>query len=250
MINDVVLPANPDPVGRSTKTTRGARVYGDVLEVLRQRIRRGEWLPNQRLPSIPQLAKELGVGSGSVREALRSLQSLGLVKIEHGSGVYVTGSPARTELADQFQKMDTGLILALAETRCILEPELAAFAAERGTDEELAQIEHLAEEMDDEARRGQDFILPDVEFHRSIAQAAHNPVLFRMMESVNDVFLESRKLTSLEAGMTARAVRYHLLIAEALRLRDAPQARLLMLAHMNDTLTAVLMLEASAPASD
>jgi GntR family transcriptional regulator, transcriptional repressor for pyruvate dehydrogenase complex len=250
MINDVVLPVNPDPVGRSTKTTRGARVYGDVLEVLRQRIRQGEWLPNQRLPSIPQLAKELGVGSGSVREALRSLQSVGLVKIEHGSGVYVTGTPARTELADQFQKMDTGLILALAETRCILEPELAAFAAERGSAEELAAIEKLAEQMAEDARQGQDFVKPDVEFHRCIALAAHNPVLYRMMEGVNDVFLESRKLTAREAGMTARAVRYHLLIAEALRLRDASQARRLMLAHMNDSLTAVLMVEANPSVTD
>jgi DNA-binding FadR family transcriptional regulator len=240
MTKDVVLPADNESLERPVKGSRGNRVYGGVLEQLQHRIREGEWLPNQRLPSIPQLAKELGVGAGSVREALRSLQSIGLVKIEHGSGVYVTGTGIRTVLADHFEKVDTGLILALAETRCILEPELAAFAAERGSDEELAQIESLAAEMEEDARQGLDFVMPDVEFHRSIAQAAHNPMLFRMMESVNDVFLQSRKLTSLESGMTARAARYHRLIAEALRLRDSSQARLLMLAHMNDALTAVL----------
>ncbi|MFN8478303.1 MAG: hypothetical protein U0074_10860, partial [Kouleothrix sp.] len=57
-------------------------------------------------------------------------------------------------------------------------------------------------------------------------------------------FLESRQLTSLEPGMTARAVRYHLLIAEALCDRNAAQARLLMLAHMNDTLSSLLAVEA------
>lgn len=250
MTKDLVLPVDEMPANRPAKIQKGTRVYKDVLEELQQRIRQGEWLPNQRLPSIAQLAKELGVGAGSVREALRSLQSIGLVKIEHGSGVYVTGTGIRTVTADHFDKVDTGLILALAETRCILEPELAAFAAERGTDEELTHIEVLAQEMDEDAKLGLDFVMPDVEFHRAIAQAAHNPMLFRMMESVNDVFLESRKLTALENGMTARAVRYHLMIAEALRMRDAAQARLLMLAHMNDTLAAVLAADANVIVAD
>lgn len=221
-------------------------VFRIVFEEIKQRIRRGEWLPGARLPSIAQLAKDLEVSTGSVREALRSLQSIGLVKIEHGRGVFVTGSSISTELAGHFQNVSTGLMVALAETRRILEPELAALTAERGTDDELEQILQLAKRMDEEAQQGQDFVEPDVQFHRCIAQAARNPILYRMMESVNDLFLESRKITSVEPGMTARAVRYHLLIADALRDRNAPQARLLMLAHMNDTLNGVLAAEARA----
>ena len=66
------------------------------------------------------------------------------------------------------------------------------------------------------------------------------------MESLNDLFLVSRKVTSSEPDMTARAVRYHLLIAEALRDRNAAQARLLMLAHMNDALSGVLLADAKS----
>ena len=222
------------------------RVFQAVSDELKQRIRRGEWLPGERLPSIMQLAQDREVSTGSVREALRSLQSIGLVKIEHGRGVFVTGSRSPNELVDHFQHVSIGLIVALAETRRILEPELAALASERATDAELAEIERLAKEMEQEAHQGLDFVEPDVQFHRRIAQAAHNPVLYQMMESVNDLFLESRKVTSMEPGMTARAVRYHLLIAEALRDRNAPQARLLMLAHMNDSLSSVLAAEARA----
>jgi len=222
----------------------GHPVFQAVSDDLKQRIRRGEWLPGERLPSITQLAKALRVSTGSVREALRSLQSIGLVKIEHGRGVFVTGARPSIDVVSHFQSVSIGLIVALAETRRILEPELAALAAERGADEELAEIEWLAQQMEAEARQGLDFVEPDVQFHRRIAQAAHNPILYRMMESANDLFLESRKLTSLEPGMTARAVRYHLLIAEALRDRNAPQARLLMLAHMNDTLSSLLAAEA------
>lgn len=223
---------------------QGNRVFQAVFEDLRQRIRGGEWLPGERLPSITHLAKELEVSTGSVREALRSLQSMGLVRIEHGRGVFVADVRLSMDLANRFQEVTIGLIIALTEARRILEPELAALAAERGTDGELDALECLARQMEDEASQGLDFVEPDVQFHRRIVQAARNPILYQLMESVHDLFLESRRITSTEAGMTARAVRYHLLIAEAIRDRNAPQARLLMLAHMNDALSGVLAIEA------
>ena len=202
---------------RDAAVAQGNRVFQAVFDDLKQRIRKGEWLPGKRLPSITRLAKDMEVSTGSVREALRSLQSLGLVEIEHGRGVFVADSHRPVDLAHHFQDMTIGLIVALAEARRILEPELAALAAERGTDGELAALECLARQMEAEAEQGLDFVEPDVQFHHRIAQAARNPILYQLMESVNDLFLESRKITSREPGMTARAIRYHLLIAEAIR---------------------------------
>jgi GntR family transcriptional repressor for pyruvate dehydrogenase complex len=225
----------------------GRRVYRQVYADLHQRVRRGDWLPGERLPSINQLARDLDVGTSSVREVLRSLQSIGMVRIEHGRGVFVADVPPAPDLSEHFQDVNVGLIFALAETRRIVEPELAALAAERATDDELAAIEQLAHEMEHHVLEQSDFVDPDVLFHRKIAEAARNPILFRMMESVNDLFLESRKLTSLEPGMTARAVRYHLLIADALRARDIVQTRLLMQAHMNDMVNSVLAVAPAPP---
>jgi GntR family transcriptional regulator, transcriptional repressor for pyruvate dehydrogenase complex len=222
------------------EAARGNRVFQGVFEDLHQRIRSGEWLVGDRLPSITQLAKQLQVSTASVREALRSLQSIGLVKIEHGRGVFVISAHHATELPAQFQDVSTGLIIALAETRRILEPELAAMAAERATWAELDEIKQLAEKMEAQALQDIDYVEPDMLLHRRIAQAARNPILYQMMESVAELLLESRKLTSREPGMTMRAVRYHLLIAEALADRNSAQARLLMLAHMNDALSSVL----------
>src|SRR5262245_144207 len=116
-------------LGRETLAAQGNRVFQAVFAELRQRIRSGEWLPGERLPSITSLAKEMDVSTGSVREALRSLQSMGLVRIEHGRGVFVADSPPSTDLARRFQDVSLGLIVALAEARRILEPELAALAA-------------------------------------------------------------------------------------------------------------------------
>lgn len=221
---------------------RGNPVFQAVCDDLRQRIRRGDWLPGERLPSIAQLARTIGVGTGSVREALRSLESIGLVRIEHGRGVFVTSPNGPDGLARHFEAGSSGLLLALAETRRLLEPELAALAAERGTAAELDEILGLAKQMEARALQGLDFADPDMLFHRRIAEAAHNPVLQQMMAGVNDLVRESRQVTAREPGMTARAVRYHVLIAEALRDHHPAQARLLMLAHMNDALNGVLAL--------
>lgn len=225
-------------------TVRGYRVYHSIFEELQQRIRQGDWLPGDRLPSIAQLAKELHVGAGTIREALRSLQSIGLIKIEHGSGVYVTGVRPSTVLSSQFQNVGDGLLLALAETRRILEPELAYLAAERGTDDELAEIEGLVRQMEEEEKNGHGFAELDVLFHRQIAHAARNPILYQTIEGVSDLLLESRRGILLDPNAVLRALRYHALIADALKSRNASQARLLMQGHMNSMLEEVLASEA------
>jgi GntR family transcriptional repressor for pyruvate dehydrogenase complex len=125
------------------------------------------------------------------------------------------------------------LVFALAETRRILEPELAFLAAERATNEELMQIESLVRQMDENSQRGKDFADLDVLFHRQIAHAARNPILYQTMEGVSDLFLESRRAILIDPDALLRALRYHQLIAEALRQRNGPQARLLMQGHMN-----------------
>jgi len=219
-------------------------VYHNIFEELQQRIRQGDWLPGERMPSISQLAKEFKVGAGSIREALRSMQSIGLVKIEHGSGVYVLGTRPSTELSSHFQSVGDGLILALAETRRLLEPGLAALAAERATDEELIEIENIVRQMEEASQHGEDFADLDVLFHRLIAQAARNPILYQTIEGVSDLFLGSRRAILLDPDALLRALRYHVLIADALKERNAPQARLLMQGHMNSMWEEVLASEA------
>jgi GntR family transcriptional regulator, transcriptional repressor for pyruvate dehydrogenase complex len=225
------------------------RVFQAVSDQLVQRIRTGDWLPGERLPSIAQLARDLGASTGSVREALRSMESAGMVRIEHGRGVFVSGERSSPQLADHFQDDTRGIFVALAEARRLLEPELAALAAERGTDAELLEIERLARATEQEARAGSAFVEADILLHRTIALAAHNPILERMTDGFGELLRQSRRRVAMEPPLTKRTVRYHLLIAEAIGERNAGQARLLMLAHMNDMVDSVLAIEARA-ASD
>src|SRR5690606_25213529 len=136
--------------------THQARVFVAISEELTGRIRAGRWLPGERLPSIAALARELGASAGSVREALRSLQTRGLVRMEHGRGTFVSGAPSA--LAGEAEHL--GMLVALAEARRLIEPELAAMAAERGSPEERAELMRLAEQMHERAAGGDDFLEP------------------------------------------------------------------------------------------
>ena len=231
------------PVSSKKAAAQGTRVYHAIFEDLQTRIRRGDWLPGDRLPRITEFAKELNVSASSLREALRALQSIGLVEIAHGRGVYITGSRPFTDLSSHFQDAGSGLVLALAETRRIVEPELAAFAAERGTEAEFREIEKLAQEMEQCAVHGRDFAELDVQFHGAIARAARNPILQKTLEGVSDLFLERRRMILMDPQAMMRSTRYHLLIVDALVAHNAAQARLLMKAHMNSMLDDVLMAE-------
>src|SRR5439155_4614925 len=111
---------------------------------------------------------------------------------------------------------------------------------------ELVEIENLAWQMEAEAQAGGNFAELDVLFHRAIARAARNPILFRTIEGVQDLFMESRRKRRMVPTQTVSTAHYHLLIAQAMHARNAPQARLLMQAHMSDMLNEVLSAEAKA----
>src|SRR5436309_13537928 len=103
-------------VMRERGRARGHPVYTSVFEELQARIRRGDWPPGTRLPSITRLAQELKVGTGSLREALQSLQSIGQVKIEHGRGVFVASRHPYTDIYIHLRDAGAGQMMALAET--------------------------------------------------------------------------------------------------------------------------------------
>ena len=104
--------------------------------------------------------------------------------------------------------------------------------------------------MEIEAKNGADFADLDVLFHRQIARAARNPILFQTMESVSELFLESRRNILLDPNALLRAQRYHALIADALLTRNVAQARLLMQGHMNSMMDELMASEARKEATE
>jgi len=214
--------------------------HEEALERMQERIRTGEWKPGERLPTMQRLASEFKIGLTAVREALRVLESRRIVSIEHGRGIYVGQDPSLLEdPVAGLRRMDTGSLLQLLEARLALEPELAAYCAERSTAAEARSIRELADRMEEQIRSGEDHFETDVRYHREIADGAANPLLAEMLSVVANLSAQGRRETDKLPLMREKAIGYHRLIAIAIQERQADQARILMKAHIQDMINAV-----------
>jgi GntR family transcriptional regulator, transcriptional repressor for pyruvate dehydrogenase complex len=219
-------------------TRRRALVYQRVVDTLRVRIHNKEWQPGQRIPTVAELSKEFGVGQSSVREALRILGNEQLLRIEQGRGIFVADAPKLPPaLFDHLAMSAEVTLTALFEARRLIEPGVAALAATRASDEDIAIISGAAQEMAELVRLGEDFARPDLLIHRQIARACGNPMLQKVMEMLLELHVESRARTSFLPGAQTRSTQYHLLIATAIEEHDANRAEALMRAHIDDMIS-------------
>jgi GntR family transcriptional repressor for pyruvate dehydrogenase complex len=120
------------------------------------------------------------------------------------------------------------------EVRRIFEPEVAALAAQRATEEQIQMLTKVAAEQERQVQRAGDAILPEFRFHRLLLDAANNPVLTHMLRSVDELLLDSRRRTLRIIVSQDHSVRYHFLIAHAIERHDPEQARVLMMQHILD----------------
>lgn len=219
-----------------------ALLYETVLDYVKSRITDGTYLPGQRLPSVVALAQEVGVGTSTVREGLRVLESLGLIRIQHGRGVFVSEDMRlRENPAQMLALTEDESLLHIMEVRRIFEPEAAALAAERATAEQVRAIMEAAEEQERQIRQpGGDPIPADLGFHNLLVEAAHNPVLSRMVSSIGELLLDGRRHTTRIPSTYEKSIHYHYLIGHAVEVKDIRQARSLMLEHMTDLTNDVL----------
>lgn len=222
---------------------QGVKVYEVVLKELRRRIEDGELRPGAQIPSVRDLAVELGVGQSSVREAIRVLANMGILHVRHGLGTFVAADPLLESMPRaRFSTLEQQNVVALTEVRRVVEPHLAQLAALRATPDEIAAIVGSAQQMAALVTAGEDFLEPDLEFHMLIARAAHNKIFEQVMQTVQVMLLDSRRVTSQIPGMPEQAASYHLSIAAAIRAREGARAHQLMEAHMDsviDTLSNV-----------
>ena len=205
-----------------------ARVIGLITE---QRLQPGDRLPPER-----ELAQAMGVSRSSLREALRALSLLGVTEMRQGDGTYLTA------LDPEALMRPFGLVLALSdgrlkelfEARRVIEPGLAALAAERADDEALEALHRSV--GDSAAALGDDdaFMRADLELHRLIARAASNSILSRVIESIGGMGVASRRRTNSLPGVQEQTVEDHRAIVAALEARDPPAAAAAMLHHLEN----------------
>ena len=190
-------------------------------------IRSGELRAGSRLPPEPQLATMLGVSRSSLREGLKGLMFLGLIKARPGYGTYVQSSLGRSA-SRHFQWMmllREVKFLELYELRKILEPTVAGLAARRAGNEDLERMETAIEGMKRSFDRPDQYMGHEIAFHEEIARATKNAAIEMMLHMMNDALAEGRRRTLPLISDFESNWRRHQRMYRLIACRDAEGAR-------------------------
>lgn len=205
-----------------------------LAERVRKLIRSGRYQPGDRLPTIAEMAQRFGVGHPTLREALKKLETLGIVTIRHGSGVYVGRDDNSLLISNPVYSgsISKKLLVDLMDARMSLELTTVQLAAINGTSEHLERMRSLL----DQAGQclGDDAVLSamNMAFHREIAVASGNVVLGQLLEVLTNVFQEEQRVILSIYGSREKDHYQHIEIVEALEAHDADLAVERMRAHL------------------
>jgi GntR family transcriptional repressor for pyruvate dehydrogenase complex len=208
------------------------KVYELVAERLIARIgdglEQGDVLPPER-----ELMQQYAVGRSSVREALRMLESRGLIE-SRGNGAFIVSVPPNPFSHGLGMMLAGGQtdLLQLFEVRRMLEGEIAALAAERRTDEQLAALRRAIDEMERGLGAEESYIAADIDFHLTLAAATGNHFVLLLMDAVRDQLRAAFGTVFHVPGSPAASVADHRQIVEAVAARDGALARERMHRHI------------------
>ncbi len=217
------MPSLPSAVSKYMEPIHTVHMSKATIDRLLEMIREGYWSPGDRLPPQRELAKTLGIGMSTLREALQSLQAMGILEMHHGEGTYVSEQPY--QVIERILGMSLSLgdldLRSLFEARIVLEGGIAYQAAAKASDEQIAELFRNLEDQEKAVREGR---MPemdnlDLAFHRKIAEMAGNEFL----QQVADMLMHTLEQFLRNVPHTPEGLRLHKAIAEEIRLHK-PQA--------------------------
>jgi len=206
-------------------------VVDQIIENVKQALIRGDLHPGQRLPSEPELAQQLGVGRSAVREAMKVMEALGVVNIVRGSGTYITDSPSQQMISPLVFALilETGMTVEFFELRVSTQIGYCDLAARNATDEDWKQIEAAAQALEDYARQpkidSELLTQLDLDFHYTILEATHNPLVIKIGRAVEEMFFTSIHNTLVAFNQPDWAIESHRGIIRAIRSKDLTEIR-------------------------
>jgi len=225
---------------------KSTRIYEEIVRQVKQMIAEGRLESGDQLPPERDLAEKFVVSRASVREALRTLESLGLVEIRPGEGTFVREVSVESLIEPLALVMASHreAIAELFEARRLLEPAIAALAARRATPTELAEMERILEDQAKAIAANKTGLTQDAAFHAAIGAAAHNAAITRIAHAIMDLLTQSREESLNTPGRPQRSHQDHRRILVAIRARDERAAQQAMLDHLEAVERLVLGREA------
>jgi len=220
-----------------TEVIRRRKLHEEVASRLEAAITSGEVSAGERLPSERALMERYGVGRPAIRQALLSLEKMGLVRIASGERALVT-RPSPQALVGQlsgtarYLLSDSDGVRHFQAARLFFETGLARHAAEHASDEQIARLKAALDQNENDIGDAEAFNRSDVAFHYQLAVIPENPIFVALHGAMVEWLTEQRTITLQNEGADRRAFRSHRLIYEAIAARDPDRAEEEMRAHL------------------
>jgi GntR family transcriptional regulator, transcriptional repressor for pyruvate dehydrogenase complex len=207
------------------------RLYEQLVERLLDHIQTEGLQVGDRLPPERDLATQMAVSRASVSQALVALEVQGVIDVRHGDGAVILDIPPERQLLAAIGARRNRL-REVIEAREALEVKLAALAAQRRTDSDLAAIDSALDAMAEDVTAGGRGVLGDERFHAAVTAAAHSGLLGRMMAEISELIRESRIESLAQPGRPAESLEAHQKVAAAIRDGDPERAGAAMAEHI------------------
>jgi GntR family transcriptional repressor for pyruvate dehydrogenase complex len=220
---------------------RRSRVYEEVAKQIERLILK-KLRPGDKLPSERELAELLRVSRGSIRDAIRGLELMGLVEPRQGAGTIVreiSADSVSNPFANALKKRKE-LVSELLDFRKMLEPPLAARAATHASPEEILEMEDILRRQEEKQRQGDSAVEEDAEFHYSVALASDNSVVLKVIDIVMDLLRDTRARSLQVEGRSQKSLSGHRRILAAIKRHDGEAAKAAMRRHLEDVEEIVL----------
>jgi DNA-binding FadR family transcriptional regulator len=235
----------------SIKTvSRSQEVKAQLLEA----IRRGDYEAGAALPSERELSEVFGVSRVSVREAIRSLEAVGVVEVFQGRGSFVSRGPGERYLSpfSDWLHVHRAEVLELMQVRGALDELASSEAARHAGEEAIDAIERAHQAFEAAAAQGDEqldmLVDLDIAFHVAIGRASGSVLLTQLLDELNQLFTEGRKVVYAMDRRALTSAREHAEIVAAIRAHDPTAARDAAASHL--AATRALLAEASTEARD
>jgi len=233
------------------ETARQSKTTEIIIDQIRTAILEGRLSPGDRLPPEKKLGEQFQVSKQTLRESMRALEHMGLIDVRKGIGggafiVEVDQQVAAQNLANYLYFKDL-TIENLSEFRRIMEPYAAARAARQISQADLDELKRLNDAARDNLRaKNWDLVSRDeIAFHRLIARQTENPILILMLDFVETLLEDFKKILKPDAGFMQSVLEAHESIYAAISAGDATLASEQMLAHVTDVETYLARLKKS-----
>jgi GntR family transcriptional repressor for pyruvate dehydrogenase complex len=213
----------------------GKKLYEEVAGQIKHLIETKQLNSGDMLPSEEEMSKSIGVGRSTVREALRSLELIGLVETKRGRGTFVKTADVNAfndMLLDSVKLLDVDSYHVYEIDR-LLEPNAARLLAQRAKDEDIEMLESILQKMDESLKNGGSGDVESLAFHKAIFSALENPFLDIIFDLTKNVHQKDRKAIFNVTDRARKTYEEHYKIFEAIKSRDGAKAYRYMEKHLS-----------------